>query len=253
MYAHYTTAFLLVGLAVYHSLEMHYDWKDLPLHDGIKKEVSWWDDALKNEIYALVVTLIIIFSSSSYLYTLSEPTSTELFMWGDVGAVSDIRFYGVTPHWYFRAYMAWLIVCPHHYLGLGGLVFFFVIIYYQPNIKGSTNISKKKILITESPLLVLMNIIFFLAITYGASYLPYGKFYNRIGGNTITLVSFMYILIFMAIPTLNLDRIFTKQLSTFVKPHSIGKVYNRITTKKIKNALVKEKNDVIDLVIGTKN
>jgi len=25
MYAHYTTAFLLVGMAVYHSLEMHYD------------------------------------------------------------------------------------------------------------------------------------------------------------------------------------------------------------------------------------
>jgi len=41
---------------------------------------------------------LVISSSSTLLYALSEASSTELFMWGDVGAVSEIRFYGVTPH-----------------------------------------------------------------------------------------------------------------------------------------------------------
>jgi hypothetical protein len=51
--------------------------------------------------------------------------SYEIFMWGDVGFINDIRFYGVAPHWYFRPLMAWLLVCPFHKLGIAGLVFFF--------------------------------------------------------------------------------------------------------------------------------
>jgi len=27
-------------------------------------------------------------------------------MWGDIGLIPDVRFYGVAPHWYFRPFMA---------------------------------------------------------------------------------------------------------------------------------------------------
>lgn len=30
--------------------------------------------------------------------------------------------------------MAWLLVCPFHKLGIAGLVFFFITLYFQPNI-----------------------------------------------------------------------------------------------------------------------
>lgn len=77
------------------------------------------------------------------LYCKSEPLSYEIFMWGDIGLVNDVRFLGVAPHWYFRPYMAWLIFCPHHYIGIFGLIFFFIIIYMQINIfKNNWDLSK---------------------------------------------------------------------------------------------------------------
>jgi hypothetical protein len=42
--------------------------------------------------------LILFFFISLYLYPEPEALSYELFMWGDVGFVTDVRFYGVAPH-----------------------------------------------------------------------------------------------------------------------------------------------------------
>jgi len=41
--------------------------------------------------------------------------------------------------------MAWLIACPYHYLGIFGLVFFFVVFYFQLDIigHGETGTNKK--------------------------------------------------------------------------------------------------------------
>lgn len=71
-----------------------------------------------------------------YLYPEPESISYELFMWGDIGIMNDIRFYSVAPHWYFRPYMAWLLACPYHKTGLFGLVFFLGALYFQPNLHG---------------------------------------------------------------------------------------------------------------------
>lgn len=200
MYAHYLSALFLFAAAVYHSLEMHRDWKDSVFDESQKHELAWFDDVFKNELVVFCQVLFIVSGSSLFLYDLSEPSSTELFMWGDVGSVSEIRFYGVTPHWYFRAYMAWLIVCPHHYLGLGGLVFFLVSLYYQPNIKNLVKSTGSLVFWTESPTVVAMNITLLLSVLYGVSYLPYGKFFNRLGGNPMSLLSFSFVLIYLSAP-----------------------------------------------------
>lgn len=200
MYGHYTTAFLLFFASIYHSLEMHYDWKDLIFDESNKTSLAWFDDVLKNELMTFAKACLVISSSSTLLYALSEASSTELFMWGDVGAVSEIRFYGVTPHWYFRAFMAWLIACPHHYLGLGGLLFFMISFYYQPQIKKISSNKPSFIVFSESIIIVTLNVMFYLSIVYGASYLPYGKFFNRLGGNIATLASFSFILIYLSLP-----------------------------------------------------
>jgi len=41
-----------------------------------------------------------------YLYPEPDALNYELFMWGDVGMQTDVRFFGVAPHWYFRPYMS---------------------------------------------------------------------------------------------------------------------------------------------------
>jgi hypothetical protein len=133
-------------LGLLHGIDMHYDWKNEATFDGLSSEMVWWDEALSNEINSTVLVLIIISLICIYLYPYPEALSYEIFMWGDVGFINDIRFYGVAPHWYFRPLMAWLLVCPFHKLGIAGLVFFFVVLFYQPNIHNDSenhNYSKK--------------------------------------------------------------------------------------------------------------
>ena len=179
---------------------MHYDWKDSTQSEENKVQLAWLDDAIKNEILAFTTAMVAGGIYVKLNYTLSEPACTELFMWGDVGAVSEIRFFGVTPHWYFRAYMSWLVVCPHHYLGLGGLVYFMVSFYFQPQVKKFNEFIVASVLWLKSNVSSSIVLAFALSIGYGASYLAYGKFYNRLGGNPATLASFSYIFIFLSLP-----------------------------------------------------
>lgn len=196
MYGHYTTAFIFYIAALIHSLEMHYDWKDMGISEAQKLDLSWWDDAIKSELTGFAKLMLGLFWLSYAYYDTPEPVSIELFMWGDTGPVSDIRFYGVTPHWYFRAYMSWLIVCPHHYLGLLGLLLFMTSIYYQPTLKATATPTLEE----RSKLHRWLVVGLILSVMFCASYLPYGKFYNRLGGNKATLASFMFVLAFMLMP-----------------------------------------------------
>lgn len=216
-YLHYVSAFLLSALGLCHGIDMHYDWKSDSTIDGVKQEVSWFDEVLLNELGKTFDILVLTGISCLYLYTDPEAIHYEIFMWGDVGMVVDVRFYGVAPHWYFRPYMAWLIACPYHYLGIFGLVFFFVVIFFQLNIFGlgeldnykilkntsiTTRIIKQKSVYTIQ--LEKINVwhdfqwkasfaIFLVAIAHTLTYLPYGRFYNRLGGNFSFLLTYIYI------------------------------------------------------------
>lgn len=118
--------------------------------------------------------------------------------------VTDVRFYGVAPHWYFRPFMAWLIACPFHKTGIFGLLFFFFVLYFQPNLQGTTeqNGYGKKVLslfgrkfkrtsfftgaysTLEANLYHQLTYAFFImCCLYTTSFLPYGRFFQRIGGN----------------------------------------------------------------------
>lgn len=97
-YAHYLSAFYMVFLGVLHGIDIHYDWKNEAFYDGLAVEMVWWDEALSNELtlylfMGLLVTIIFWF-----LYVDPEALSYEIFMWGDIGMVTDVRFYGVAPH-----------------------------------------------------------------------------------------------------------------------------------------------------------
>lgn len=230
-YLHYVTAFILAFLAVYHGVDMHYDWKDEEAFDGVKQELNWYDEVLINELGQMINALLIIGCLCLYLYVEPDALNYELFMWGDVGMVTDVRFFGVAPHWYFRPYMGWLVACPFHYTGLLGLLLFFVSFYFQPNILGRSEYQAYKYVPT-----FLVNLYFSFAdrtkrwiglqritadhdvyykVTYGIflmamwylfSYLPFGRFFNRLGGNGASLLAYIYVFIYLGSPLLRVSR-----------------------------------------------
>jgi hypothetical protein len=166
--------------------------------------MAWWDEALSNETSLYLFTVLVITIIFWALYVDPEALSYEIFMWGDVGMVTDVRFYGVAPHWYFRPFMAWLIACPFHKTGIFGLLFFFFVLYFQPNLHGVSeqNSNGLKVLAVSSPTFgrstlpsstaaaIESNLyhqltygLFIMCALYTTSFLPYGRFFQRIGGN----------------------------------------------------------------------
>ena len=222
-YGHYLSAFFLTFLGIVHGIDMHYDWKDESTADNVAQELNWWNEALVSELSRSAEALFYFWLISSFIYVEPEALSYEIFMWGDVGVVSEVRFYGVAPHWYFRPYMSWLIICPFHRIGIIGLVYFFVVIYFQPNIVGFqewqwyTNLKTflvtvaeqyvdeavikkwQKVFIEFCIVYIFWYSIFLLSISCSLSFLPYGRFYNRLGGNFSMFTSFMFIFSYLGL------------------------------------------------------
>jgi quinol-cytochrome oxidoreductase complex cytochrome b subunit len=206
MYLHYVVALYSIYLSFIHAIDMHYDWKNEIFFNGIDIELNWLDYCLKNELNSIIYLLILFFIFSYFIYHDNEALSYEIFMWGDIGIINDVRFYGVAPHWYFRSYMGWLIICPHHYWGIFGLVFFLLIFFFQPNLKDK-NILNKKCFFLKIKNLKLNNEynfwnlfffnIFLLSLLYTSSCLPFGRFYNRLNGNYILLLSYYYVFCYL--------------------------------------------------------
>lgn len=217
-YAHYVAAFYMFYMAIIHAFDMHYDWKNESIFDGLSQEMAWWDEALLNELGSFIEVIVIVMIVSAYLYPELEALSYEIFMWGDIGLVPDVRFYGVAPHWYFRPFMAWLIVCPHHKTGIFGLIFFFWILFQQPSLHGYTHYNfqlKRKLIFLKWKLkkeTIFQNFFFvselnyyhqffyftfIMCSLYACSFLPYGRFYNRLGGNIGMLAAYMYIFFYL--------------------------------------------------------
>ena len=251
-YLHYVAAFFLAFLGVIHGTDMHYDWKNEDSCDGIKNEMVWWDEALSNELSKTIDVLLLTGLFCFFLYEMPEALTYEIFMWGDVGMSTDIRFYGVAPHWYFRPYMAWLIVCPSHRPGLLGLIYFFVIIFYQPNINGTQDQKNYRTSLVIFSIIrffnsfgILHNIVedpkktkkyefkttklgveyslyyqitfflFLMCIFYTTTFLPYGRFYNRLGGNVGMLASYLYIFFYLGFPSFKKNLIISNKINVY--------------------------------------
>ena len=222
-YAHYLSAFFLTYLSLIHGIDMHYDWKNETVFDGLETEMVWWDEALSNELGGIIDMFIIISLFCWFYYSENEALSYEIFMWGDIGIVTDVRFYGVAPHWYFRPFMAWLIACPYHKTGVFGLLLLFFLLFFQPTIHGtneqnnylkrsvvflkfklnrSNNYTSNYFILESSIYHQTTYTLFIMCCLYGSSFLPYGRFYNRLGGNWGLFGADCFILCYLAFPFL---------------------------------------------------
>lgn len=220
-YMHYVSAFYLFYISLIHGIDLHYDWKNEATADGIHTEIVWFDEALTNELSTAIDLAIVIFVVTFVLYEEPEALTYEIFMWGDIGLTTDVRYYGVAPHWYFRPFMAWLIVCPHHYTGIFGLLFFFFLLFHQPVLHGTTeqnNYLKRSLTFSkfklkrnsaytskyvslEANVWHAMTFYWFvMSCLYTTTFLPYGRFYNRLQGNWGMFGAYSYILLYLTFP-----------------------------------------------------
>jgi hypothetical protein len=84
---------------------MHYGYKNSFFFKNVHQSLNWYGEVLKNEILSIISFISIFCIFCIFNFKTNEPVSYELFMWGDIGLITDIRFLSVAPHWYFRSYM----------------------------------------------------------------------------------------------------------------------------------------------------
>ena len=223
MILHYLAAGLVLLLGLFHGIDMHYDWKTETHYSGLKESVNWFDEGLINELTKFFLTLWGFVFLVLILFHDQEPLSYEMFMWGDLGLVTDVNFFAVAPHWYFRPFMAWLTMVPDHYTGLAGLFTFFFSIFFQPNLMKRSD--EKPLLaqhkfykgdLDESQRINLTGVninshynltfyvtfvLFVISLWYAASFLPYGRFFHSIGGNFGLAIAYIYVFWYLLFPS----------------------------------------------------
>lgn len=200
MYLHYILAICMWGVIVIHLLDMHYGYRNNVFYKFLHQLFNWFGEILKFEYMSTLLVLATLSLLVIVYYQPNEALSYEIFMWGDIGIVTEVRFLSVAPHWYFRAYMSWLLFCPHHYLGIFGLIAFLVVVYFHPNILDKINklsSSIKRIgTHDKSYINMVAYSLFLLCCFYTASYLPCGKYFTYVQGNEATTFSYIYIFIY---------------------------------------------------------
>jgi len=227
-YAHYVVGIFAFILGVYHGLDMHYDWRANSSDEALRHEMVWWEEALSNELYKMFVVFMYFILFAWWVFHEPEALSYEIFMWGDIGNITDVRYYSVAPHWYYRAFMAWLILCPHHKTGVFGLVLFFIVLYYQPVIHNmsyrANSFIYNIILWVRNRVIKIFDLqnkvydsathykttyyIFLTSAVFTMSALPYGRFFNRLGGIDGMMCAYLYIFCYLSFPFLRRSKLF---------------------------------------------
>ena len=197
MYLHYLLAIGMWGVIILHLLDMHYGYRNNIFFKFLNQLLNWFGEVFKFEYLSVISILSLLVWVISLRFKPDEPLSFEIFMWGDIGINTEVRFLSVAPHWYFRSYMSWLLFCPHHYLGIYGLIVLFVIVYYLPNLYNwllkSYKQIQKLINLSKSYLSPVTYWVFILCCIYSISYLPCGKYFTYVQGNIATTFSYLYI------------------------------------------------------------
>ena len=224
MYLHYILALGMWGVIILHLVDMHYGYRNNVFFKFLHQLLNWFGEVFKFEYLTTFVSLSLFTIAMLCYYIPNEALSFEIFMWGDIGLVTEVRFLGVAPHWYFRSYMGWLLFCPHHYLGIYGLIVLFVGVYYQPNIFNwffkVYAFLKTYLNFTKSYLTLVLYSLFILCCLYTISYLPCGKYFTYVQGNMATTVAYLYVYIYwfigidLLLRKLSIKR-FTKRNSPF--------------------------------------
>jgi hypothetical protein len=115
----------------------------------------------------------------------------------------DVRFMDVSPHWYFRPYVGWLMICPSRFVGVFGLVYFTIIVQYQRSIKSDLirflmTIKDDNTIYNIHTLNMWLYAIFLVCVLYSYSTLKYHTFYNVTGNFYMSIFTYFYIFLYFS-------------------------------------------------------
>lgn len=98
MYLHYILALGMWGVIILHLVDMHYGYRNNVFFKFLHQLLNWFGEIFKFEY----LTTFVVMSTLSIVvlgyYVPNEALSFEIFMWGDIGLVTEVRFLGVAPH-----------------------------------------------------------------------------------------------------------------------------------------------------------
>jgi hypothetical protein len=129
--------------------------------------------------------------------------------------------------------MAWLTVCPMHLTGIFGLLLLFFALYHQVTLAGASDfsikrtstvgiLSKSQTVINNRALNMDISLIhqitfytFVMALLYTTTFLPAGRYYQRVGGNFGMLFSYFYVMGYLVFFNLRSPRVFENFTNNF--------------------------------------
>ena len=97
-YLHYILPFIILLVSMEHLVDMHFSHRDYNFLPNRRVMYSWCFEVLKTEFFFWIKFYFTLALIALYIYHDNEPLSFEIFMWGDIGFINDIRFLGVAPH-----------------------------------------------------------------------------------------------------------------------------------------------------------
>lgn len=192
MVLHYFTPWYYLYLIQLHALFCHESWDtdsgETTYEDKSGSYVSWFYDAFLKEIQDAWYWVIFVFVYF-FLHHFSGYTVNYFFFerW-NIAELDEIRFYGVAPHWYFRAFMGILVISPTHYEGLMWVGLYFILLAILPLFYNFYNGFHKYVAaipMQNSILQTTVFIIFMLSLYCTASMLPAGRYYYEPEGGYV--------------------------------------------------------------------
>ena len=192
MVLHYFVPWYYLYLILLHVMFCHESWDsdsgETTYEDKSGTYISWFYDGFLKEFqdawYWSIFGFLYFFMHHFSGYTVNY----FFFERWNIAELDEIRFYGVAPHWYFRAFMGVLIISPTHYEGLMWMVLYFVLLLVLPVLYNLYNTFHKYVAtipMQNSILQTSVFIIFMLSLYCVASMLPCGRYYYEPEGGYI--------------------------------------------------------------------
>ena len=218
MVFHYITPVYYLTLINLHVLFCHESWDtdsgEWTYEDRSTTYIAWFYDALQKEFQDACYWSIYVFLFATFHNMHLVCVSYYFFERWNIAEMTDIRFYGVAPHWYFRAFMGILVVSPTHWEGLIWVISYLVLLAALPIVFNFYHSFSKALFLTGTAYSykqTLFYILFLLSLICTTSMLPCGRYYYEpeagYKGNPWVKVSYQYVYFYLGWLLHHVDKI----------------------------------------------
>ena len=218
MIFHYLTPLYYLTLINLHVMFCHESWDtdsgEWTYEDRSTTYIAWFYDALQKEFQDACYWSIYVFLYATFHNMHLICVSYYFFERWNITEMTDIRFYGVAPHWYFRAFMGILVVSPTHWEGLIWVISYLVLLAALPIVFNFYHSFSKALFLTGTAYSykqTLFYILFLTSLICTTSMLPCGRYYYEpeagYKGNPWVKVSYQYVYFYLGWLLHHVDRI----------------------------------------------